>query len=430
MCRILLTTDGTLDPTRRLAGVQIRVLEMGRALQKHGCEIGILGVQGESESGGMGRPIPARRGELERFKPDAWVCPPLLLPRYRRLLGACRLVLDCYEAPFASFLHYAAATPPSRRKAAHTSYRREMATYLWAGGHASALLAANERQQASLVTLLAMFGWLDAFEPVERRVLIVPSGVPSDLATDDRRRIQGQGPVVLWAGGAYPWFHVDIVAAASELVLDELPSVRFLFAGLHGRDEALGSEQRGGLCLQRAIEQSPRLRRQTTFMPWLPYAERKHLYASADVALSVHGAQVETYFSMRGRVLDFVGAQLPLVASGGDMLTEELGRAGAASLVPPGNSHGLARALLSLLRNVSEREAMRTAMRQVAIDHLSWDRALEPLLLMCEGAPGVQSQKAYPRVQAPPRVCLRAARELCVLPAQSVRRRLRLAARR
>jgi glycosyltransferase involved in cell wall biosynthesis len=413
--------------------VQVRVLEMARALEKHGCEIGILGVHGDSESGGVGRPIPPRRQELERFKADVWVCPPLLLPRYRRLLGMCPLVLDCYEAPFASFLHYAASRPPSRRKAAHTSYRREMATYMWAGGRANALLAANERQQASLATLLAMFGWLDAFEPVERRVLIVPSGVPSDLVTDDRRRysfLQGQGPVVLWAGGAYPWFDVDIVAEASELVLDELPSARFLFAGLHGRDEALGTEQRAGLCLQRAIEQSPRLRRQTTFVPWLPYAERKDLYASADVALSVHGAQVETYFSMRGRVLDFVGAQLPLVASGGDTLTEELGRAGAASLVPPGNSHGLARALLALLRSPAEREAMRTAMRQVAIDHLSWDRALEPLLLLCDGVPGVRSQKAYPRVQAPPRVYLRAARELWVLPAQSARQRLRPLVRR
>lgn len=385
--RFVLTIDEPIDPDGRLAGLQVRVFEMARALSRRGCDVAILGARDSGGTGGVGRPINA--GDVKQFGPHLWICHPLLLPRYRALLGDARLALDCYEAPFASFLNYAVSAPPERQRAAEASYRSVIATYCWGLGRADLVLTANARQQASILTLLALFGWLDPLAPVEEQVLVVPSGAPPDLlptAPPSRLGVSEQGPVVLWAGGAYPWFDLENVARACQLVLERVPTARFVFAGVHGRDEATGARQQAGHEIHQAVERIPRLAARVHFVPWVPYRDRARLYEGADIAISVHRAHTETFFSMRARVLDFVGAALPVVMTGGDAISERLASEDAARVVSPGDASALSNAVIGLLASPDERLAVSAAMRSLAQGALSWDAAIQPLLRQPAGA--------------------------------------------
>jgi glycosyltransferase involved in cell wall biosynthesis len=424
----VLTIDEPIDPDARLAGLQVRVLETARALGRRGCDVAILGAGVSAETGDVGRSIHA--DDVARFDPDLWICHPLLLRRYRRLLGTARLALDCYEMPFASFLNSAVTAPPARRCVAEASYRRVVATYRWALGNADVVITANSRQQASVLTLLALFGLLDPLVPVEDRVIIVPSGVPPDLLVRERRlplAVDRHEPVVLWAGGAYPWFDVANLARSCELVLERLPTARFVFAGVHGRDEALGAEQVGGREIHDAVQRIPRLAERVEFVSWVPYRERAQLYARADVAISVHGLHAETYFSMRARVLDYVGAALPLVVTGGDTISEMLASEGAARVVPPGDANALARAVVDLLENPAKRLAIAAAMRRLTLGAMSWNTAIEPLLR--SSAPGSVPRRggrsdACPEVVSSPPLAWRRLQEVRAHLAHRARRAL------
>jgi glycosyltransferase involved in cell wall biosynthesis len=240
-------------------------------------------------------------------------------------------------------------------------------------------------------------------------VIVVPSGAPPDLLPSepptglDRSR---DAPVILWAGGAYPWFDLENVAQACALVLEHVPNVRFIFAGVHGRDETLGSQQWAAQEFHKAVEAMPKLAASSEFVPWVPYRDRAQLYAAADLAISVHGAHAETFFSMRTRVLDFVGAALPVVMTGGDAISESLASEGAARVVPPNDAGALAYAVIDLLDHPDARLAVAAAMRRLAQGSMSWDAAIQPLVRRVSGAQTTRSRATSPAspkvVSAPP----------------------------
>jgi hypothetical protein len=113
---------------------------------------------------------------------------------------------------------------------------------------------------------------------------------------------------------------------------------------------------------------------------WVPYAERGAWLLDADIGVSAHPAHLESRFAFRTRIVDYLWAGLPVVATGGDALGElvrarDLGRA-----VAPGDVEAFAAACAELLDGGAERE--REAVRAVA-EELRWDRVVAPLREFC-----------------------------------------------
>ncbi len=86
---------------------------------------------------------------------------------------------------------------------------------------------------------------------------------------------------------------------------------------------------------QRRSEELGVLNRNVFFNDWVPYGERQNYLLEADVGVSLHLDHVETRFSFRTRVLDYIWVGLPMVLSAGDALSDlvarqELGSGGAA----------------------------------------------------------------------------------------------------
>ena len=115
---------------------------------------------------------------------------------------------------------------------------------------------------------------------------------------------------------------------------------------------------------------------------WVPYEHRQNFLLDADVAVTTHFHHVETDYSFRTRVLDYLWATLPTVTTDGDSLADLIQRQGLGLTVPPQDVDALADALFVLLDDKARAEVCRDNIRDV-VPELVWGRTLRPLVDFC-----------------------------------------------
>ena len=98
--------------------------------------------------------------------------------------------------------------------------------------------------------------------------------------------------------------------------------------------------------------------------------------------MSTHHRHLETAFSFRTRVLDYLWASLPVVATQGDSFAALIETEGFGLTVPAGDAEALADALLRLLDDEGLAATCRSRSAEVA-KRLTWSAALRPLLEFC-----------------------------------------------
>ena len=380
MARVLLTIDEPLaGPGGRIAGLQVRVLEMSRALARAGHEVAVATV---GEAPGVG-PV------------DVWITHPRMVDGLEDVVRTRARVIDGYESPFGSFLAHAAALVPRIGERAADDYRATMVRMLGAVVSADRVLCANESQRVSYLTILSMLGRIGPHAPETDAVLCVSSGA-SPAPPDRPGDAVPHAPVVLWCGGCYPWFDVETYLAALPAIAAAHPAVRFRFAGIDG--VALDHELPLARRIREVVAASPVLAARSEFVPWLPYAERGALYAAADVGVCTYGDHLETRLAMRTRVIDMVWGGLPLVVSTGDEMSRVVETHALGRTVAPSDPAALATAVTALLADPDARRLASANARALAEGALSWDRQVAPLAHYCAdvAAGRVASRPALP----------------------------------
>jgi hypothetical protein len=115
---------------------------------------------------------------------------------------------------------------------------------------------------------------------------------------------------------------------------------------------------------------------------WVDYDDRQNYLLESDVGVSTHLDHVETAFSFRTRVLDYVWASLPVVATAGDALAELIELEALGISVPPGDVDALEAALFRLLDDSELRARCREQLARVA-PRYHWSETLRPLVEFC-----------------------------------------------
>jgi len=115
---------------------------------------------------------------------------------------------------------------------------------------------------------------------------------------------------------------------------------------------------------------------------WVEYGDRQNYLLEADIGVSTHLDHVETEFSFRTRLLDYLWASLPIVATSGDSLAALIETSAIGLTVPPGDVDALEDALFRLLDDEELNRSCRTAIERV-VPRYQWSTVLEPLLEFC-----------------------------------------------
>jgi len=269
---------------------------------------------------------------------------------------------------------------------------------------------ASERQRDFWLGSLASVGRVNPFTYgegplLEQLVGVVPFGLPSvpprRTGPGARGAVPGIGAedkVVLWGGGIYDWLDPASVVRAVDRLRHRWPEVRLLFLGTgHPNPDVPQMGVTGEL--QRLAADLGLTGQHVFFNPgWVPYAQRANFLLDADVAVSAHLDHIETRYSFRSRVLDYLWAGLPMVLTSGDVLAEELGAAGLAATAPPGDDRAIEDALARMLSAPPDpgRFGAEAARYQ-------WATVAAPLLHFClapRRAPDLLAQRPSPEEAA------------------------------
>jgi glycosyltransferase involved in cell wall biosynthesis len=189
-----------------------------------------------------------------------------------------------------------------------------------------------------------------------------PPGGGADLV--DRRALMGIPPgrkVVVYLGLLAEYQGTDVLLEAVAHLLQRRDDIHFLLMGFPAVD------------YYRAIAVRLGIANHVTFTGKIPYSQAPDLLALGDVAVAPKLSATEG----SGKILNYMAMALPTVAFDTPVSREYLGEWGIYAA--PGDAAALAEALLSSLAE-SGNEHLGHALRQVAVEIYSWDRAAETIL--------------------------------------------------
>ncbi|MEP6480451.1 MAG: glycosyltransferase, partial [Rhodoglobus sp.] len=112
---------------------------------------------------------------------------------------------------------------------------------------------------------------------------------------------------------------------------------------------------------------------------WVDFDERQNYLTEADAGVSTHFSHIETTFSFRTRILDYLWAELPMVVTDGDHFADLIRAENLGIVVEAGNVSELADALEKVL---FDPEFAAEAKRNIARvrERYYWATALAPLV--------------------------------------------------
>jgi hypothetical protein len=229
----------------------------------------------------------------------------------------------------------------------------------------------------------------DEDETLESLIDVVPFGVSDSAPVKSRAAVKGVLPgiapeddLVLWGGGVYNWFDPLTLIEAVDRLRHRRPSVRLMFLGMKHPNPHV-PEMRMAMAARRLADERGLTNSHVFFNEeWVAYEDRHNYLLEADVGVSTHLDHVETAFSFRTRIMDYLWCSLPIVTTQGDALAELVEQESLGITVPAGDVEALESALYRLL---SEPDLSRRCRENVAAvaPRYRWSVALEPLVAFC-----------------------------------------------
>jgi GT2 family glycosyltransferase len=227
-------------------------------------------------------------------------------------------------------------------------------------------------------------------DPSLRSLLdVAPFGLPAEPPRKVNQVIKGVVPgigeddfVLLWGGGVYNWFDPLTLIRAVAAVVDDLPDVKLFFLGsAHPNPDV--PKMRMAAAAYALAEDLGLLDKHVFFNPgWVEYEQRADYLLESDVGVSTHFEHIETAFSYRTRILDYLWAGLPIIATEGDSLSRLVTAHGLGLTVGPEDVDAVASAIRRLH---NDRDLYATCKANVAqlAPTMTWEQALAPIVEFC-----------------------------------------------
>lgn len=259
-------------------------------------------------------------------------------------------------------------------------------------------LCSNEKQRDFYIGMLCALGRINPITYNEDRTLAnliscVPFGVPDHLPLHSKKVLRNvikgikEDDFIIFFGGIYEWYDPVTLIHSIKDVCEKKENVRLIFSS----NPNPGTPQKK---YELAKELSKKLNLENKnifFINWFEYEERENFYLESDIAISTHALNLETSYSFRTRILDYLWSGLPIISTRGGSVSELLERYDAGILVDPGDVDQLTSAILLLINDKEKKERL-SRNGKVLADKFRWDIVVEPLKKFCAN-PGISSDK-------------------------------------
>ena len=299
-----------------------------------------------------------------------------------------RLIVDIYDPMHIEQLEQSRHLPEAEWSQMVSDAGESIAGQLARGDF---FLCASERQRHFYLGQLTTLGRVNPTsyrdDPhLERLIAVVPFGLPDDTPHHDQKVLKGvvdgigsDDKVLLWSGGLYNWFDPLTLIRAVAQLSETKPQVKLFFQGT--KHPHPGVPEMPIVAQSKALASELGVLDTAVFFndSWVDYSTRHNYLLEADAGVSTHRSHLETEFSFRTRILDYLWVGLPMVVTKGDHFAELVERENLGIAVPADDVEALANALDQVLFDEKLRKAAAKNIARVREDY-RWQRVLEPLV--------------------------------------------------
>ena len=389
--RVLVITGDVLGA--KMAGPAIRAWEMAKALREV-CEVRLVSTQASTLEHGDFHVAYADESELRRQVDwcDVLVFQGYTLSTFPWIRGTGKIIVaDIYDPMHLEYLEQGKDDSP-RKRSKMTEYISEVLNVQLE--LADFMLCASEKQRDFWLGQLSAVSRINPLvydrDPSLRSLLdIAPFGISNTPAVQTRHAIKGEvegidldDQVIIWGGGVYNWFDpLTLIRAVSQLVTSH-PKLRLYFLGVKHPNPDVPAMRMAADTMSLADELGLTGTHVFFNTEWVDYEDRVNYLLDADLGVSTHFEHVETAFSFRTRILDYLWAGLPIVSTDGDTFAGLIKAHDLGAVVPPEDVDALAEAIESVLYS-PERAQTSERVRQFG-QTMCWDQTLSALIAFCK----------------------------------------------
>ncbi|ANV84211.1 glycosyl transferase family 1 [Picosynechococcus sp. PCC 7003] len=228
---------------------------------------------------------------------------------------------------------------------------------------ATALIAVSEGVKA----------YLQQWVPGDH-LFVVPNGVNPDRFSEISQPSAAMPFTVGFVGSLKPWHGLDCLIEAFAQLRQVVPEARLLIVGDGPQRQAL----------EQAIAQHD-LTAQVQWTGAVPPEAVPHWLEQMSVAVAPYPASEDFYFSPL-KVVEYMAAGLPVVASRIGQLPEIIDDGVTGILCPPGEPTAFAQALEHLWRSPQQRHQLGTAARTAVFARHTWDHIAAQILAIAQAS--------------------------------------------
>jgi GT2 family glycosyltransferase len=397
--RVLVVTGDVLTP--KMAGPAIRAYEMATALLQAGFDVVLASTQLPQIEG---RTVGDRSFLVEHIAPPGSLAARLEetdVVVFQGFVMYDRPEIEQFDGPVVVDLY----DPFHLENLTARKHERPWMRYATANSDLEVLnrqvvrgdffVCASEKQRDFWLGQLSAMqrinpATLDEDESLRGLIDVAPFGLPGGppvktVAHAIRGVVPGIGPddfVLLWGGGIYNWFDpLTLIDAVADLA-PEHPRLKLFFMGsAHPNPDiprmAMASaayalaERRGVLGTVVHFNDG-----------WVEYGDRQSYLLEADVGVSTHSEHLETRYSFRTRILDYIWCGLPILATQGDTLAALTAERGLGVTIPPEDVAACRAGILQLLEDRDLYERCKANLAAIAPE-MTWERAMAPIVDFC-----------------------------------------------
>lgn len=255
-------------------------------------------------------------------------------------------------------------------------------------------ICASERQRDFWLGMLAALNRVNPYsyneDPTLKKMIdVVPFGLPTNKPIHTREVLKGQIDgigkddfVIIWGGGIYNWFDPLTLIKSMARIAEIRDDIKLFFMGVKHPNPQVRELR----LVNDTIDLAKKLNifGKNVFFNygWVEYNERQNYLLESDVGIITHPLHIETRFSYRTRILDYLWASLPIISTEGDYLSEMVEKEGLGITVRDGNVDDIVNAITKLADDKEFYNECLNNLRDISRE-FTWEKVCRPVISFC-----------------------------------------------
>jgi len=301
------------------------------------------------------------------------------------------LIIDIYDPYNLATLAEYELEPMENRLKIHKSIHEIFNEQFYYGDF---FICASERQRDFWLGMLAALNRLNPYSynqdhTLKKMIDVVPFGLPESKPLHTRNVLKGSIKgieendfVIIWGGGIYNWFDPLTLIRAMAEIAKVRSDIKLFFMGIKHPNP----EVRELRMVNDTINLSKKLNlySKNVFFNygWIDYNERQNYLLEADAGIITHPDHIETRFSYRTRILDYLWAGLPIISTKGDCLSDMVDRKGLGVTPDNGDVRGVANAIIKLADDENFYKQCLENIEKISANY-TWEKVCKPIIDFC-----------------------------------------------